>query len=108
MALANVLALEVGDVRACIKVDDTVPGIEEGRNAGMWCVGISLAGNEVGLTQEALGRLTPTEVDALRRSAEHRLRAAGAHLVIDSIADLPRAVHEIAGMRREGAPSLHN
>lgn len=43
-------------VRGCIKVDDTLPGIEEGRNAGMWCVGISLAGNEVGLTQEALDR----------------------------------------------------
>ena len=35
MALANVLALGIGDVRACVKVDDTVPGIEEGRNAGM-------------------------------------------------------------------------
>lgn len=105
MALANVLALKIGDVRACIKVDDTAPGIEEGRNAGMWCVGISLAGNEVGLTQEALARHTPMEVDELRRGAEQRLRAAGAHLVIDSIADLPRAVHEIAGMRREGAPA---
>jgi phosphonoacetaldehyde hydrolase len=105
MALANVLALKIGDVRACIKVDDTAPGIEEGRNAGMWCVGISLAGNEVGLTQEALARLTRTEVDELRRGAEQRLRAAGAHFVIDSIADLPRAVHEIAGMRREGAPA---
>lgn len=103
MALANVLALKIGNVRACIKVDDTAPGIEEGRNAGMWCVGISLAGNEVGLTQEALARLTRTEVDELRRGAEQRLRAAGAHLVVDSIADLPRAVHQIVGMRSEGA-----
>lgn len=106
MALANVLALKIGDVRACIKVDDTAPGIEEGRNAGMWCVGISLAGNAVGLTQEALGRLARAEVDELRQAAERRLRAAGAHLVIDSIADLPRAVREIAGMHRDGAPAL--
>ena len=48
MALANVLALGIGDVRACVKVDDTVPGIEEGRNAGMWTVGLTLSGNEVG------------------------------------------------------------
>lgn len=95
MALANVLALRVSDVRACVKVDDTVPGIEEGRNAGMWCVGLTLSGNEVGMTHEALSCLTPSEVQALRQGAEKRLRDAGAHLVIDSIADLPSAVLEI-------------
>ncbi|MDO9404818.1 MAG: phosphonoacetaldehyde hydrolase [Polaromonas sp.] len=96
MALANVLALAVGDVRACIKVDDTVPGIEEGRNAGMWCVGITLAGNEVGLTAAELAALPPAQVAALRDQAAAKLKAAGAHLVIDSIADLPAAVLEIA------------
>ena len=100
MALANVLALRVSDVRACIKVDDTVPGIEEGRNAGMWCVGLTLSGNEVGMTEEALSRLTPPEVEELRQGAGKRLRDAGAHLVIDSIADLPRAIHEIAQRAR--------
>ncbi|SFQ52340.1 phosphonoacetaldehyde hydrolase [Variovorax sp. OK605] len=101
MALANVLALKVGDVRACIKVDDTTPGIEEGRNAGMWCVGLTLSGNEVGLTEEALNKLPAAEREALRAGAEQRLRAAGAHIVIDSVADLPRAVHEIARLQRE-------
>lgn len=100
MALANVLALQIGDVRACIKVDDTTPGIEEGRNAGMWCVGISLAGNEVGLTEDALSRLPEFEVHTLRRDAEVRLRDAGAHFVVDSIADLPKVVHEIAKLHR--------
>ncbi|MEJ1170473.1 phosphonoacetaldehyde hydrolase [Variovorax sp. CCNWLW235] len=100
MALANVLALKIGDVRKCIKVDDTVPGIQEGRNAGMWCVGISLAGNEVGLTEQALGRLTTSEIDELRQGAEERLTAAGAHVVIDSIADLPSAVHKIAKLHK--------
>jgi len=96
MALANVLALQVSDVRACVKVDDTVPGIEEGRNAGMWCVGVTLSGNEVGLTEAGLGQLMPAEVEALRRDAEQRLHAAGAHLVIDSVADLPLAIQAIA------------
>jgi len=31
MALANVLALRINCVSGCVKVDDTVPGIEEGR-----------------------------------------------------------------------------
>lgn len=102
MALANVLALRVSDVRACVKVDDTTPGIEEGRNAGMWCVGLTLSGNEIGLTEDALGRLAPAEVAERRQVAERRLRAAGAHFVIDSVADLPRVMHEIA-RRHDGA-----
>lgn len=105
MALANVLALRISDVRACVKVDDTAPGIEEGRNAGMWCVGISLTGNEVGLTQQELGRLSSAEVDARRQVAAGRLRAAGAHLVIDSIADLPDALLQIAEMTGEPSPA---
>lgn len=92
MALANVLALGIGDVRACVKVDDTAPGIEEGRNAGMWCVGLTLSGNETGITWEALQALTPAEVQAARETASRRLRDAGAHVVIDSIADLPAVI----------------
>jgi phosphonoacetaldehyde hydrolase len=101
MALANVLALGVSDVRACVKVDDTAPGIEEGRNAGMWCVGVTLSGNEVGLTEEALGRLAAAEVERLRKVAGMRLRQAGAHLIIDSVSDLPRALLEIERLRRD-------
>jgi phosphonoacetaldehyde hydrolase len=105
MALANVLALRIPDVRACVKVDDTAPGIEEGRNAGMWCIGISLTGNEVGLTQQELGRLSSAEVDERRQIAVDRLRAAGAHLVIDSIADLPEALLRITQMAGEPSPA---
>ncbi|RYX97152.1 MAG: phosphonoacetaldehyde hydrolase [Comamonadaceae bacterium] len=96
MALANVLALNIRDVRACIKVDDTTPGIEEGRNAGMWCVGLTLSGNEVGLTRQELAALTPAEVARVREQAAAKLMAAGAHMVVDSVADLPAAVLKIA------------
>ncbi len=42
--------LEAWPLRACVKVDDTVPGILEGLNAGMWTIAVRLSGNEVGLT----------------------------------------------------------
>src|SRR5690606_1641604 len=85
MALANVLALEISDVRACVKVDDTCPGIEEGRNAGMWCVGVSLSGNEVGYSPEEYAAATPEDRAARIAAAEARLRAAGADYVIPSV-----------------------
>ncbi len=35
--------------RAMVKVDDMLPGIEEGLNCNMWTIGLALTGNEVGL-----------------------------------------------------------
>lgn len=102
MALANVLALGIGDVRACVKVDDTVPGIEEGRNAGMWTVGLSLSGNEVGYSLEEFAKAPRQEVEARVAAAEAKLKKAGAHYVVRSVADLPGVLAQIASEMRAG------
>ena len=65
MALQNVIALGVSTVEACVKVDDTVPGIDEGLNAGMWTIGFSISGNEVGLS---LAEWNATPAACSRRS----------------------------------------
>ncbi|WP_370679111.1 phosphonoacetaldehyde hydrolase [Comamonas sp. GB3 AK4-5] len=102
MALANVLALGITDVRACVKVDDTVPGIVEGRNAGMWTVGLSLSGNEVGYSLAEYAKARAAEVDARVARAEAKLKAAGAHYVVRSVADLPAVLAQIATDMRQG------
>ena len=99
---ANVLALGIGDVRACVKVDDTVPGIEEGRNAGMWTVGLTLSGNEVGYSPAELAAAPAEEVRERVARAEAKLRAAGAHHVIASVKDLPQVLERIAQDMRAG------
>jgi phosphonoacetaldehyde hydrolase len=79
---------------ACVvKVDDTAPGIGEGRAAGTWTVGIALTGNAVGLSAEELAAVPPRERIRLREQATLELRDAD--MVIDSIADLPQAVAAI-------------
>jgi len=102
MALANMLALKIDDVAGCIKVDDTVPGIEEGIRAGMWSVGISLSGNEVGLTRAELDALPAEDITRLKAQAEARLREAGAHYVIDTVADLPQVVAHVRARLASG------
>lgn len=102
MALANVLKLGVTDVRACIKVDDTVPGITEGRAAGMWTVGLSLSGNETGLSLAGLDALLPADIAVFRDRAAAKLNAAGAHYVIDTIAGLPAIVDAIEARLARG------
>lgn len=100
MALANVLALGIGDVRACVKVDDTVPGIEEELRAGMWTVGLSLSGNEVGYSLAELAQAPPQGVEARVAQAEAKLKKAGAHFVVRSVAQLPAVPQEIARQQR--------
>lgn len=102
MALANVLALGLTDVRACVKVDDTVPGIEEGRNAGMWSVGLSLSGNEVGYSLEEYARAPAGEAAARIAAADAKLRLAGAHYVVHSVRELPEVLLAIAARMRAG------
>jgi phosphonoacetaldehyde hydrolase len=92
MCLRNVMELGVSSVRACVKVDDTAAGIEEGLRAGMWTVGVVMTGNEVGCTEAELAAMPTRERDRLRAEGYAALRGAGADAVIDGIADLPPVI----------------
>jgi len=85
-----------------IKLDDTAPGIGEARAAGCWAAGAALTGNNPGLSAEELARLPPDQRAELRRAASEPLLRAGAHLVIDSIAELPWLVEHIEARLEAG------
>lgn len=87
--------LGVWPAATVVKVDDTTPGIGEGTAAGTWTVGITLTGNEVGLSAADLTALSDAERAAHRARAGAVLTAAGADYVIDSIAELPAVVAAI-------------
>ncbi|MDO6708744.1 phosphonoacetaldehyde hydrolase [Photobacterium sp. 1_MG-2023] len=95
MALQNVIALGIQDVAACIKVDDSVPGIEEGHNAGMWTVALLLSGNEAGLTEQEFLNASESALDSARAKAKNAFERSHAHYQIDTIADLPAVIVEI-------------
>jgi phosphonoacetaldehyde hydrolase len=105
MCLQNAINLNVTTVHACVKIDDTVPGVEEGLNAGMWSVGLAMSGNEVGLPLEAMLALPAAERAARRQRAYTRMYQAGAHYVVDSIADVMPVLDDIeARLKRGEAP----
>ena len=94
-ALANVIALGIDDVGACVKIDDTVPGILEGRRAGMWTVALVCSGNALGLTYEQYKALDAATLDS-ERSRIHALFAGSRpHYLIDTISDLPNVIADI-------------
>jgi len=95
MCLRLALDFHLSSAAAAVKVGDTVSDIQEGLNAGMWSVGVTATGNEVGLSESQLAAL-PAE-DRMRRleQAGNKLKAAGAHHVIDSVADLQPVLDQI-------------
>ena len=78
-----------------IKIDDTIPGIAEGRAAGCITVGISLTGNYVGLSETDLAALPEAERNRLNDAAARKLRDAGADHVIDSVAAVPALIDRL-------------
>ncbi len=95
MLWKNLVELGAWPATACVKVDDAEVGIAEGRGAGVWTIGIAASGNGVGLSQEAFAALSPDERAARVGVARASLEKAGAHLVIDTVADLPEALAKL-------------
>jgi len=85
-----------------VKVDDTGVGIEEGINAGTWTVGLAVSGNAVGLSLADWQALGTAQQQELREAATAKLKAAGAHYVIDSVADLLPVLDDIAAQLQQG------
>ncbi|MCY1401334.1 Phosphonoacetaldehyde hydrolase [compost metagenome] len=94
-ALANVIALGIDDVAACVKIDDTVPGILEGRRAGMWTVALICSGNALGLDYEGYRALGSDQLDSERKRIHALFEGSRPHYMIDTITDLPQVIADI-------------
>jgi phosphonoacetaldehyde hydrolase len=92
----------VGHSAAVVKVDDTAPGLQEGINAGCWTVGVAASGNALGWSWEQwTASREDARTDALR-PARQTLRDAGAHVVVDSVAELRAALALIEARIAQG------
>ncbi|MBU4480564.1 phosphonoacetaldehyde hydrolase [Patescibacteria group bacterium] len=103
MCLQNAMNLGVYPMEALVKVDDTLPGIEEGLNAGMWTIGVAKTGNELGLSEQEANMLAPDEMAARLEKAYARMYAAGANFVVDGLGDVPPIIAQINQLLAQGA-----
>ena len=102
MCLQNMLNLQVYPPEAIVKMDDTLPGIEEGLNAGMWTIGLAKTGNEIGLNAHEIAQLPQDDLNAKLQRAYTRMAQCGAHFVVDGIWDVPAVLDEIAERLKRG------
>ncbi len=102
MIFANAVRMQVEPLEAIVKIGDTPVDIEEGLRAGVWTVGVARTGNMVGLSAEDFGALEPVEQATRLKTARTQLVEAGAHDVIDSVADCEAAIDAIEARIRKG------
>ncbi|HXK01941.1 MAG TPA: phosphonoacetaldehyde hydrolase [Verrucomicrobiae bacterium] len=95
MCYRNAILLGVYPLWHCVKIGDTPSDIGEGRNAGMWTIGITATGNQVGLSLAEWDALPAAEQSRREREAAGRLAGAGAHFVAPSVAACGGILQEI-------------
>ena len=95
MCIKNAMDLRIYPMEAWVKIGDTLPDIYEGLNAGMWTIGLAVTGNEIGLPEAELAALEPEVRERRRQRAYTRMAQAGAHYVVDGIADCPPLIDAI-------------
>jgi phosphonoacetaldehyde hydrolase len=86
MIFRSMEALGVDSVKSVVKVGDTVPDMQAARNAGVFAVGVTESGSEVGLPLAELEYLSKEVRKEKHETAAKKLFRAGAHAVIPSVA----------------------
>jgi phosphonoacetaldehyde hydrolase len=95
-------ALGVWPPATVVKVGDTVPDIGEGLSAGAWSVGVLRSCSDVGCTEDEWAALPHAEQGRRLANCRDKLLAAGAHAVVETLAELPAVVNDIDARLRRG------
>jgi len=102
MAWKALVELDAWPAQACVKVDDATVGIEEGRLAGCWTIGLAASGNGVGLSLAEYDALDEADRRARVAASAATLKAAGADYVIETVAHIGPVLQEIAARIEAG------
>jgi phosphonoacetaldehyde hydrolase len=88
-------ALNVFPPAVVVKVGDTVPDIGEGLAAGAWSVGVVRSSSDVGCSEEEWEALPRSEQVRRLTAGREKLLAAGAHAVVETLAELPAVLDDL-------------
>ena len=95
MIFRNMIDLNVQDTDCVVKIGDTMEDIREGLNAKAWTTGAVVGSSELGLSETEINEISETELIAQKAIVRRKMTEAGAHYVIDSLAELPDIIERI-------------
>jgi phosphonoacetaldehyde hydrolase len=102
MVARNAQLLNVYPPSSCVKIGDTISDIEEGRNAGMWTIGLTRTGNMIGLDADTFNHLSLAEKEVLLKQAKCKLLEAGAHFVAEDLPACDSVLEQIQTTLEDG------
>jgi len=102
MIYENAIRMRVYPLEAVVKIGDTISDIEEGLNAGTWSVGVARTGNMIGMTEDQWRVLAQAEQGVRLQEAHRKLLEAGAHYVVNTLAEIDPILHQIEARLEAG------
>lgn len=106
MLYENAVRLQVYPMASIAKVGDTPADIHEGLNAGTWSIGVAATGNAIGLSYAEFQTLPAKERELRVAKARAELQGAGAHYVVDTLAEIDLVLDDIEARLKSGDSSL--
>jgi len=85
MCYLNAIQLNVYPMATMVKIGDSISDIHEGRNAGMWTIGLTQSGNELGVSESEIDALPAETLSQRLQEIEMRMLDAGAHYTAEGI-----------------------
>jgi phosphonoacetaldehyde hydrolase len=96
MVYRNLDLMGVSPIQSVVKVDDTISGVGEALEAGCWGVGVARYSNYMNIDSlDEAATLSEEEIERRVARARGMLEKAGAHYVVDSLAELPEVIEDI-------------
>lgn len=95
MIFRNLEHLKIFPPANVVKVGDTILDVAEASNAGVWSVAVVESSSLVGKSEAELAALPKKQRDHLVKKAGRKLAAAGAHYIINNLAELPATLEKI-------------
>ena len=96
MVYKNLDMLNITPIQSVVKVDDTASGVGEAVNAGCWGIGVTRYSNYMDVdTPEDGKKLSEDETKKRVAKTKDILEKAGAHYILESIADIEPVIEDI-------------
>ena len=96
MVYKNLDMLNITPIQSVVKVDDTTSGVGEAVNAGCWGIGVTRYSNYMNVdTPEDGKKLSEDEIKKRVAKTKDILEKAGAHYILESLADIEPVIEDI-------------
>jgi phosphonoacetaldehyde hydrolase len=95
MIFRNMIDLNIQSTDCVVKIGDTMEDIREGLNAKVWTLGVIVGSSELGLSETEVNNLSEPELNERKACVRQKMTEAGAHYVVDTMAELPVVIERI-------------